>query len=228
MAVDLDHLTLAAGGHTLLDDVTLRLAAGTVHGIAGRNGSGKSALIACLAGLLEPAGGAVRTLGAPPGGRALHGRLSILFQEEEPYPEQRVSDYLKWYAKTIGAAGANHLDGAAELLRHLNPTPLWSAPLRRLSPGERRAVAIARALLGAPELLLLDDPFDRLDGVGRDRLATHLATVAAAGRTVVVASNCLPPLAASATTCRVIRDRDLVEVEGDPRAITAALEETTP
>lgn len=228
MAVDLDHLTLAAGGHTLLDGVTLHLAAGGVHGIAGHNDSGKSALIACLAGLLRPAGGTVRTLDAPPGARTLRGRVGILLQEEEPYPKQPVSTYLAWYATTMGVAATGHLDTAAELLRRLSPAPLWSARLDRLSPGSRRAVAIVRALLGAPELLLLDDPFDRLDAVAQEHLAAHLATVATEGRTVVVASNHLAPLAACATTCRVIRDRSLVEVETEAAAITAALVEAAP
>jgi len=225
VAVELDHLTLRVGGHTLVDGVTLHLAAGGVHGFAGRNQSGKSALIACLAGLLKPAGGTVRTLGATPGGRTLRGRVGILLQEEDPYPKQQVSNYLKWYAQTIGVPPANHLDTAVELLRDLSPTPLWSARLARLSPGGRRAVAIARALLGTPELLLLDDPFDRLDPVAQTHLAAHLATLAAAGRTVVVCSNSLAPLAACATTCRVVRDGALVEVEADPTAITAALAE---
>jgi len=225
VAVELDHLTLRVGGHTLVDDATLHLATGAVHGVAGRNQSGKSALIACLAGLLEPAGGTVRTLDATPTARALRGRVGLLLQEEDPYPKQRVSDYLKWYAQTIGMPRSNSLDAAAELLRNLSPTPLWSARLARLSPGGRRAVAIARALLGTPELLLLDDPFDRLDPVAQTHLAAHLATVASAGRTVVVASNCLAPLATCATTCRVIRDRALVEVAADPTAITTALAE---
>ncbi len=227
MAVELDHLTLAAGGRPLLDGVTLRLAAGGVHGIAGRIGSGKSALIACLAGLLRPTGGTVHTLDAPPNARPLSGRVGILLQEEEPYPKQRVSDYLKGYAKTIGLSGSSPLTAAADQVRDLSPTPLWSTRLDRLSPGQRRVVAIVRARLGEPELLLLDDPFDRLDPVAQTHLTTHLATVAAAGRTVVVASNCLAPLAACATTCRVVRDRALVEVEADPAAITAALAEAT-
>lgn len=227
MAVELDRLTLAAGGHTLVDGATLHLAAGGVHGIAGRNGSGKSALIACLAGLLPPAAGSVRTLGHPPGARFLRGHVSILLQEEEPYPEQRVSDYLKGYAKTIGLSGSGPLTAAADVVLELSSTPLWSAPLHRLSPGQRRLVAIARALLGEAELLLLDAPFDHLDAVAQQRLVRHLAAVAAAGRTVVVAANCLAPLVACATTCWVVRDRVLVEVEAKAAAIDEALAEAT-
>lgn len=227
MAVELDRLTLAAGGYTLVDGATLRLAAGGVHGIAGRNGSGKSALIACLAGLLPPAAGSVRTLGHPPGARPLRGHVSILFQEEEPYPRQRVSDYLKWYAKAVHLSGSGSLTGAADVVRDLSPTPLWSAHLDRLSPGQRRVVAIARALLGETELLLLDSPFDHLDAIAQPRLVRHLARVAAAGRTVVVASNRLAPLAACAATCWVVRDRALVEVEAKATAIDAALAEAT-
>jgi len=228
VAVELDHLTLVAGGRPLVDDVTLRLAAGGVHGIVGRNGSGKSALLACLAGLLPPTQGTVRTLGQPPGARCLRGRVAVLFQDEEPYPSQRVSDYLKGYAQAIGGLGNNWLDSVAEFIRHLSPIPLGSMRLDRLSPGQRRAVAIARALLGRPELLLLDDPFDRLDAIVAVQVARRLEAVAAGGATVVVATNGFAPLAACATTCWVVRDRGLVEVAAEVAPITASLAEATP
>ncbi len=223
MAVELRGLTLASDTRRLLEEVTLELAPGQVHGVTGRNGAGKSAVIAGLAGLLRPTSGTVHLLGAPP--HPLRGRVGLLLQEEDPYPQQRVSEYLNEYAKSVGATGQRHLDSAMELLRLLSPLPLWSAPLHRLHPGGRRAVAVARALLGEPPLLLLDEPFAPLDGVARRRLADHLRALAGAGRTVVVTSNCLTALCACATTCWLLRDRALVAAAAEVADLEAGLAE---
>lgn len=208
MAVELREVTLEATYRRVLEGASARLAPGRVHAITGRVGCGKSVLMGCLAGLLAPRAGEVRCLGLPASSRELVRRTGLLLEQEEPYPRETVRRYLSRHAERLGLAWRPLRDAARDLVGALAPYAIWPRSLRHLSYGERRAAAIVRALLGSPDLILLDEPLACLDPAARRHLTAVLCERAAAGATVVVATHCPEPLeAAGATLWRLESDR---------------------
>ena len=142
--------------------MTLGIAAGDRIGIVGRNGDGKSTLLRLIAGREEADGGAVtRTRGVS---------TELIGQGDDLDPSETIRDALGWGRQ----ADADRRSRAARdgLLGGLD----MDSPVAPLSGGERRRVALVRALLGSPELLLLDEPTNHLDVEGIDWLARHLAS----------------------------------------------------
>src|SRR5215210_3021931 len=156
---------------TVLEDVTLGVAAGDRIGVVGRNGDGKSTLLRLIAGLEEPDAGTVtRSGGLTP---ALLGQGDEL-DERRTIREELVgarADH-EWAGDAAFRAVLDGLMGGVGISRF--PHGL-DTPIAPLSGGERRRVALARLLLDAPELLLLDEPTNHLDVEGVDWLARHLA-----------------------------------------------------
>jgi len=159
------------GSRTVLQDVTLGVSAGERVGIVGRNGDGKSTLLALVAGTEAPDSGAVT--------RANALGLALLAQYDE------LDDAATVRAELVGdradhewAADAAFRDVLDGLLGGVDATRFpdgLDTPVAQLSGGERRRVALAHLLLDGPELLLLDEPTNHLDVEGVDWLARHLA-----------------------------------------------------
>lgn len=175
----------AYGGHRVLDDVSLELQAGTIVGLVGRNGAGKSSLIECLLGLRQTDSGQAQVFGKP--AQALDDRDKAMLC----YVPQR-PDGFEWM--TVGAM----LGLVAGLY------PQWDRPLaerlqrdwglepgRRLltlSPGERQQLALIRALAPRPRLLVLDEPASALDLLARRRLLREIVDLAGEQGTTVLFS----------------------------------------
>jgi putative thiamine transport system ATP-binding protein len=160
----IDNLVLAVGGQPLITDLSLHVAPGQIVTVMGASGSGKSSLLSYVCGTLPPAfmaRGRVslhdRVLdGLPPERR----RIGILFQDDLLFPHLTVGENLAFAMPRNLRPRQSHIAAAlqdAELagLAHRDPATL--------SGGQRQRVALMRALLAAPEALLLDEPFSRLD-----------------------------------------------------------------
>jgi heme exporter protein A len=160
-AVDLEQLGRAYGERVVLRDVTLRLPPGQTLAVLGPNGAGKTTLLRILATLLRPHAGRVRVLGAelPRDGWAVRGRVGLLAHEPLLYRTLTARENLRFHARL------HRVDaGRAEaLLAQVGLTHRADEPLRTLSRGLVQRVAICRAVLHAPELLLLDEPLANLD-----------------------------------------------------------------
>src|SRR4051812_2934967 len=162
--VNLKDVGKGYAARTVLDAVTLGVSAGDRIGVVGRNGDGKSTLLRLIAGLEEPDTGALTRVGGL--------QLSLLGQGDELDSTRTIRDELVGgRADHEWAADARIREILAGLLTELR----LDAPLAPLSGGERRRVALAKTLLGHPELLLLDEPTNHLDVEGVDWLARHLA-----------------------------------------------------
>jgi len=169
--VNLKDVGKGFAARTILSGVTLGVSAGDRVGIVGRNGDGKSTLLRLIAGLEEPDEGAVTRVG----GLA----LSVLGQGDDLDPEATVRDELvggmadhEWAADPRYREVLDGLLGGVSMSRFPRGLDAAIAPL---SGGERRRIALAKTLLGHPELLLLDEPTNHLDVEGVDWLAKHLA-----------------------------------------------------
>ena len=157
-------------------DFTLRVAfAAPTPGIValfGRSGCGKTTLVDIIAGLLQPDEGRVRLgdleLAAPPERR----RIGYVFQDARLFPHYNVAGNLKYGRKRAGAdSGSNRFD---EVVSLLGLAPLLDRKPNQLSGGERQRVALGRALLCQPRLLLLDEPVASLDAARREEVMPYL------------------------------------------------------
>jgi len=160
-AVALRDLGRAYGERVALSGVTLTLARGRTLAVFGANGAGKTTLLRVLATLLRPHAGSVSVLGrALPGeGWAVRGRIGLVGHEPLLYRDLTAAENLRFHARLhdVGGGRVDELLGAVGMARRADE------PVRALSRGMAQRVAICRALLHAPDLLLLDEPLANLD-----------------------------------------------------------------
>jgi len=172
-----------------LQPLDLEVAAGRIVGVLGPNGSGKTTLLRVLAGLQPPTAGSVTVLGLPPAHDALRRRTG--FQPEGPLPIGVLSapEYLAYVGAELGLANAESDRRAANWLRRLDLEHAGRRWIRTFSTGMGKRLALAAALLGDPEVLLLDEPTAGLDPFGSADVVAILRERAAAGTTIVMASH---------------------------------------
>jgi heme exporter protein A len=184
-ALQLEGLGRRYGERLALSGVTLALAPGRTLVVFGPNGAGKSTLLRVLATLLRPHAGSVRVLGRtlPQESWAVRGRVGLLAHEPLLYRELTARENLRFHAR-LHAAPAGRVE---ELLAAVGMGARADEPLRTLSRGMVQRVAVARAVLHAPEVLLLDEPYANLDPAAIERLAPLIG--AQAGRTRVICSH---------------------------------------
>jgi heme exporter protein A len=185
-ALELRGLTRRYGERLALADVTLSVAAGQTLAVLGPNGAGKTTLLRLLATLLRPHGGEVSVLGhaLPDEGWAVRGRIGLLGHEPLLYRELSARENLAVYAALHGLDGEAR---AEELLAAVAMERRADEPLRTLSRGMVQRVAVCRALLHDPELLLLDEPRANLDPAASELVEPLIGR--ASGRTRVIVSH---------------------------------------
>ncbi len=182
-AIELRGLARFFGERTALVDVSVRVPAGATLAVLGRNGAGKSTLLRILASLLRPHEGDVLVFGEPLPRRAfaVRGKLGLLAHEPLLYRELTGRENLEYHASLHGVGR----DRVQEVLESVSMDKRASEPVRLLSRGMVQRLAIARAVLHAPQLLLLDEPRANLDPaaselveplIGRECGATRVIT----------------------------------------------------
>ena len=159
--IELDGLTRNYGERTALGDVSLSLTAGQTLVAFGPNGAGKTTLLRVLATLLRPHAGAVTVLGVPLPSEAwrVRGRIGLLGHEPLLYRELTPRENLRYHARLHGIGE----ERVQERLDAVSMTSRADEPLKTLSRGMVQRVAVARATLHEPDLLLLDEPYANLD-----------------------------------------------------------------
>lgn len=161
--IQVSHLTKRYGSRLAVEDVSFQVEQGQICGLLGPNGAGKSTIMNILTGYLAPTSGSVQVAGHPlPDVRA---KSCIGYLPEQPplYPEMTVQEYLDFAARLKHVPKA---DRAAQILRTARRTGVESVLprlIRNLSKGYRQRVGIAQALLGKPQLIILDEPTVGLD-----------------------------------------------------------------
>jgi ABC-2 type transport system ATP-binding protein len=184
-AIEIEHLRVVRGGKVVLADVTVEVEQGSVTGLLGPSGCGKTTLMRAVVGVQFVAGGRVELLGLPAGSPALRHRVGYVTQAPSVYFDLTVRENLSYFARVLSAPGeridaALHAVGLERLERQL---------VRTLSGGERSRVSLGSALLGEPDVLILDEPTVGLDPVLRRDLWATFRRLADGGTTLLVSSH---------------------------------------
>lgn len=219
-AVEFDDVTCRIGTRVVLEHVTLTIPRGSVAGILGANGAGKTTLLGAVSGLRPAVSGIVTVLGEPqPGsGQKLRRRIGVVFQETALHDELTTTENLDFAASLYDIENPKQRIG--EVLDLLGLTDRARERVGRLSGGLRRRVALARALLHDPELLIIDEPTLGVDVEARHTLWAHLRLLRAGGTTVIVSTNYLDEALALCDTVSVLRGGRVL-VTDTPAALVA-------
>lgn len=186
-ALALENICLLRGGRMLLSGLSLRLEAGAVLALQGPNGTGKTSLLRAIAGFLPLTSG---TISIEHNGVRLQdaeergGLVGWLGHHDAIKPQLTVREQVVFWARLY--ASSQDVD---EALRRFGLAGLADAPGQMLSAGQRRRLALARLVLSARPLWLLDEPLSALDEAGRGRAADAIAAHAAAGGIVIAATH---------------------------------------
>jgi ABC-2 type transport system ATP-binding protein len=210
--IESEGLTKRFGGRTVVQDVSFSCRPGTVTGFLGPNGAGKTTTLRMLVGLSEPDAGAASVLGGdyralPNPGR----RVGVLLDAAAQHPGRRGREALAVSAAMIGVPERR----ADELLQHVGlDRAAGRKRVRQYSLGMRQRLGIAHALLGDPEVLILDEPANGLDPEGMRWMRGLLRDFADRGGTVLLSSHLLHEVEAVADQLVIIGD-GRIAAQGD-------------
>lgn len=177
-----------------LSDVSLRIEAGEIFGLVGRNGQGKTTLIKTACGLVEPSAGRARVLGFDTVRelREVKRRVGLVSADERSFYYRLTGrENLTFFARLHGLAERAIPERSEELARTFELEPVLDRPFQEYSTGNKQRLAIARALLADPPLLLLDEPTRSLDPLSAEGLRRTLCSWARAGsgKTVLITTH---------------------------------------
>ncbi|WP_439835550.1 ATP-binding cassette domain-containing protein [Aeromonas enteropelogenes] len=186
-AIRLDGLTKRFGERVALDAISATIPSGGITGLVGPDGAGKSTLLRLLAGLLVPETGQSRVLGLDPvqEGDALRQRLGYMPQQFGLYEDLSVLENLTLYADLRGVVEPERSPTFARLLAFTDLARFTARPAGKLSGGMKQKLGLACALLGQPEVLLLDEPGVGVDPISRRALWKMVRELAQGGMTVL-------------------------------------------
>ena len=183
-AVRINGLAVVRGGRRVLDIARLEVPRGSITGLLGPSGCGKTTLLRAVVGV-QKISGSVEVLGLPAGSPALRSRVGYVTQAPSVYGDLTVRENLRYFAAVLAAPR----DYVARVAAAVDLTDRLDQPVGQMSGGERARVSLAAALLGRPELLVLDEPTVGLDPVLRRSLWDVFGRLAAAGTTLLVSSH---------------------------------------
>ncbi|WP_137726081.1 ABC transporter ATP-binding protein [Prescottella subtropica] len=184
-AVDARGLTVRRGDVPALDDVSVSIPSGSITGLLGPSGCGKTTFMRSVVGTQIVESGAVTVLGSPAGASSLRRRIGYVTQDPCVYLDLSVRDNVRYFAAAYGADSA----AVDETIDAVGLTSRTRHRASDLSGGQLGRVSLACALVGRPELLVLDEPTVGLDPVLRADLWEHFDALAAAGTTLIVSSH---------------------------------------
>ena len=183
--VEVKDLLVVRGGRHAVDGVTFTARAGEVTGLLGPSGCGKSSLMRAVVGVQVVESGQVTVLGHPAGSAPLRDRIGYVTQAPSVYDDLTVSENVRFFARVLGV----DLAEAVRVIDLVDLTSHAEQPVGRMSGGQRSRASLAVALLGSPELLILDEPTVGLDPVLRRDLWALFHRLAADGACVIVSSH---------------------------------------
>lgn len=183
-AIQSDHLTVIKDHIRILEDLNLKVKAGTITGLIGPSGSGKTTLMRAIVGV-QKYEGTLTVLDQPAGARALRAKIGYVTQSPAVYGDLTVRQNLEYFATVSKVAKQRVKDVIAMVQLDAHAGQIVDS----LSGGQRARVSLAVALLGDPDVLVLDEPTVGLDPILRGELWAQFATLAEQGKTLLVSSH---------------------------------------
>lgn len=208
-AVEFSKVTKRYGAAVVLKGLSTEMPEGQVIGLLGHNGAGKTTLIKLVLGLIAPSEGTVRALGhspAGPEGRQLHARIGYLPENVTFYDNLTGREVLDYFAR-LKRVAANEAD---VLLDRVGLAAAASCRVRTYSKGMRQRLGLAQALLGSPDLLLLDEPTTGLDPMATQLFFQQVGELRSQGKTVVISSHLLAELEPHLDRALILKEGRLV------------------
>ncbi|MFN8078478.1 MAG: ABC transporter ATP-binding protein [Kineosporiaceae bacterium] len=188
-AIRIAGLRVVRGKRTVIEDLTLDIPAGQVVGLLGPSGCGKTTLMRCLVGVQQIAGGTVEVFGLPAGTASLRHRVGYVTQDPSVYADLTIAENLRYFAAVVGTPRAGLTAEVARVLDLVDLADHADSTVQNLSGGQASRVSLAAALVGTPELLVLDEPTVGLDPVLRRDLWAIFRRLADSGVTLLVSSH---------------------------------------
>lgn len=185
MNISIEHVTKKIKDATVLKDICLEMKGGTVYGLQGKNGSGKTMLMRAISGLIRPTSGRIVI-----NGEQLHKNISIprsiglLLENPSLLPEYDASQNLKLLAKMQGGVPEEEI---RQLIRDVGLEDAGHKKVEKYSLGMKQRLGIAAAILGSPDIILLDEPINAIDGEGVEEIRSLILSLKNENRIIIVA-----------------------------------------
>jgi ABC-2 type transport system ATP-binding protein len=209
-ALELRGLTRRYGARTVVEGLDLEVPTGSIFGLLGPNGSGKTTTLSCALGLLAPSAGEARVLGEPASRiHRLQGRLGVVFDAAIALPALTVSQNLEYVRRLLGHRRGR---GDSEVLEAVGLADRARQRAGSLSLGQQKRLAIAAALLGEPELVVLDEPLSGLDTLGVRRMLRLFRRLNGEGLTILLSSHRLHEMETVVTHAGILLDGGIARV----------------
>lgn len=185
MNISIEHVTKKIKNATVLKDICLEMKGGTVYGLQGKNGSGKTMLMRAISGLIRPTSGRIVI-----NGEQLHKNISIprsiglLLENPSLLPEYDAFQNLKLLAKMQGGVPEEEIQ---QLIRDVGLEDAGHKKVEKYSLGMKQRLGIAAAILGSPDIILLDEPINAIDGEGVEEIRSLILSLKNEKRIIIVA-----------------------------------------
>jgi len=195
-----------------VDGISFSVEPGEVFGFLGPNGAGKTTTMKMLMGLIHPTAGKARILGAGIGDLAAKRRIGYLPENPYFYDYLSATEYLHMVGRIYGLDRAARTRRADELLERVGLAMAKRRPMRSYSKGMLQRVGLAQALVGDPDLVVLDEPMSGLDPIGRREIRELIEDLRARGKTVFFSTHIL-------ADANLLCDRVAIIVKGKLRDV---------
>ncbi len=194
-----------------IEGISFTVPRGTVFALLGHNGAGKTTTINCILDLVHPDRGEVRIMGRDH--NRCESRTVVGYLPERPYFFEHLTgrELLEFYADLLGLPRSLRDDRIDEVLACTGLSTCAGRRLRKYSKGMLQRIGLSQALLGDPELLILDEPMSGLDPMGRRDVRELLLELKARGKTIILSSHIVPDIEMIADSVGIIRDGRLVD-----------------
>ena len=223
--IELTEVTKLYGTVIGVNDINLSLPVG-MYGLLGPNGSGKTTLINLILGQLQPTLGQVRLFGANPWARDwLLRRIGFCPAVEVTYPRVSGFEWVRYLVQMHGFGMREAGQRAKQALEQVHLTSDMYRPMRHYSLGMRQRAKLAQAIAHDPELLILDEPFNGLDPIGRSEMIQFLKAWGQRGRSLILASHILHEVESVNPSFLLISGGRLL-ASGSPEHVRALLSDT--
>jgi ABC-2 type transport system ATP-binding protein len=185
MNISIEHVTKKIKNATVLKDICLEMKGGTVYGLQGKNGSGKTMLMRAISGLIRPTSGRIVI-----NGEQLHKNISIprsiglLLENPSLLPEYDAFQNLKLLAKMQGGVPEEEI---RQLIRDVGLEDAGHKKVEKYSLGMKQRLGLAAAILGSPDIILLDEPINAIDGEGVEEIRSLILSLKNEKRIIIVA-----------------------------------------